>query len=73
MSKENEKANTQKSWKTKIDKITLVKAIGICALGWLAVPLIYVLLKKKEKEVEEDGNGNTNIDGNTRSLDIHSK
>lgn len=38
----------------KINRIVLIKAIGICALGWLAVPLIYVLLKKNEKEVEEE-------------------
>jgi hypothetical protein len=36
----------------KIDRIVLAKAIGICALGWLAVPLIYVLLKKKEVKNE---------------------
>lgn len=40
----------------QLDKKVLVKAIGICALGWLAIPLIYVLLKKKEnnKEKEDD-------------------
>ena len=39
-----------------VDKIALAKAIGICALGWLAVPLIYVLLKKKEKKVKKEEN-----------------
>lgn len=41
----------------KIDKAALIKAIGICAMSWLAVPVIYYILvkrKPKEEEVKEN-------------------
>lgn len=38
----------------KIDKQTLGKAIGICAMSWLAIPVIYYLLKNKEKTQEKE-------------------
>lgn len=38
----------------KLDKKILVKAIGICAMSWLAIPVIYYLLKKKEKGKEKE-------------------
>ena len=35
----------------EIDKECLAKAIGICCLGWTALPIIYLILKKsKEKK-----------------------
>ena len=37
----------------KIDKAVLAKAIGIMMLGWLALPIVYVLLIRKEKKEEK--------------------
>lgn len=34
-----------------IDKIALGKAIGVLAMSWLALPILYCMFKKK-KEVE---------------------
>ena len=34
----------------KIDKGVLAKAIGIMCLGWLALPIVYYMLLKKEKK-----------------------
>lgn len=50
----------------KIDRILLAKAIGICALGWLAVPLIYIILckneKKNDRHVDKSGhNGDSGV------------
>lgn len=42
----------------KLDKKILAKAIGITMMGWIALPIIYYLLKKREgengKEKQED-------------------
>jgi cbb3-type cytochrome oxidase subunit 3 len=46
----------------KIDRKALAKALGIMALSWAALPVVYWLLirKKKEEEKEkENGSGNT--------------
>ena len=40
-----------------IDKGVMLKAIGIMALGWLALPIVYVLLIKKEKKEEKKDDG----------------
>jgi hypothetical protein len=32
----------------KIDKVALGKAIGVLAIGWLALPILYFMFKKKE-------------------------
>ena len=44
----------------KIDKGVLVKAIGIMCLGWLALPIVYYMLKKRkngEEEIIEENDG----------------
>ena len=38
----------------KIDKIVLMKAIGIMMLSWAALPLVYVLLIKRKREEKEE-------------------
>ena len=41
--------------KLEWDKAALTKAIGICVMGWLALPIIYYLIvRKKKKEVENE-------------------
>lgn len=40
----------------EIDKTVLVKAIGLMALSWAALPLVYVLLIKRKKEEKDDKN-----------------
>lgn len=41
-----------------VDRPILAKAIGIMCLGWLALPIVYYLLKrgKKGKEKEDERN-----------------
>ena len=39
----------------KINKKALAKAIGILMLSWMALPVIYWLLVRREKEEKEDG------------------
>ena len=36
-----------------VDKIALGKAFGVLALSWFALPLLYIMFRKK-KEVKED-------------------
>ena len=36
-----------------VDRAILAKAIGILCLGWLALPIIYYLLKRGKNEKEE--------------------
>ena len=41
----------------RLDKVALGKAIGVCALSWLAVPIIYYMIVKKKKVGEEENDG----------------
>lgn len=38
----------------KIDRKALGKAVGICAMSWLAIPVIYYLLVRKKKDMKEE-------------------
>ena len=34
----------------KIDKSVMAKAVGIMLMSWLALPIVYLLLLRREKE-----------------------
>ena len=38
----------------KVDWHILLKAIGIMCIGWLALPIVYYLLKKRKNGEEEE-------------------
>ena len=50
-----------KGKEVKIDHAVLAKAVGIMCLGWLALPIVYYMLKKrkdgKEEEIIEENDG----------------
>ena len=60
-----EKEDDKKWWKS-VDKSVLVKAVGIMLLGWVALPVVYWLLIRKEKK--ENGEDRS-ADGNSRNSD----
>ena len=37
-----------------VDKIALGKAVGVLAMSWLALPLLYIMFKKKGVKKEEN-------------------
>ena len=51
----------------KLDKKVLIKAVGICAMSWLAIPVIYYLLKKHKGVKKEE---NERISGEGRGDNI---
>ena len=46
----------------KIDWKILVKAIGIMCIGWLALPVVYYLLKKHKKGEEKEDDGEKRLE-----------
>ena len=50
-------------WIKSIDKIALGKAVAVLAMSWLALPLLYIMFKKKEVKNETISGG--------RGEDIH--
>jgi preprotein translocase subunit SecG len=38
----------------KIDKAVFAKAVAIMCLGWLALPIVYYMLKKRKDGKEEE-------------------